>query len=118
MAPSSSDEDHVHAWRLLHLGRCTCLSGTISILIGSTPCASECHGLCRCCCPCACVQVIGVELQLPLRRMAWHEAMERYGTDKPDLRYGLEHMDVSLHVQGCGFKCVGGGAGMCCGFVV
>ncbi len=45
-----------------------------------------------------------MEVALPLRRMTWHEAMERYGSDKPDLRYGLEHVDVSPHVKGCAFK--------------
>ncbi|KAL6761701.1 aspartyl-tRNA synthetase [Haematococcus lacustris] len=49
-------------------------------------------------------QVHGVALPLPLPRMTWHEAMERYGSDKPDLRYGLEHVDVSACVSGCTFK--------------
>jgi aspartyl-tRNA synthetase len=45
-----------------------------------------------------------VDLQLPLPRISWHEAMDRFGSDKPDMRYGLEHVDVSKHVEGCGFK--------------
>ncbi|KAF5838998.1 tRNA synthetases class II-domain-containing protein [Dunaliella salina] len=53
-------------------------------------------------------EVIGVELQLPLQRMTWQEAMDRYGSDKPDLRYGLEHVDVSMHVKDCGFKVFSG----------
>eukprot|EP00983_Pelagomonas_calceolata_P021584 676245-Pelagomonas_calceolata.AAC.1 len=59
--------------------------------------------LCNKCMPPA-LQVIEVELQLPLQRMTWHEAMDRYGSDKPDLRYGLEHVDVSAYVKDCGFK--------------
>lgn len=53
-------------------------------------------------------EVIEVELQLPLQRMTWHEAMDRYGSDKPDLRYGLEHVDVSAYVKDCGFKVFSG----------
>ncbi len=46
----------------------------------------------------------GVDIPLPLRRMTYQEAMDRYGSDKPDLRYGLEHVDVSAHVKDCSFK--------------
>jgi aspartyl-tRNA synthetase len=49
-------------------------------------------------------QIKGIDLPRPLPRMTWHEAMERYGSDKPDVRYGLEHIDVSSAVTGCGFK--------------
>jgi len=37
----------------------------------------------------ACWKLIGVEMELPLRRMTWHEAMDNYGSDKPDLRFDL-----------------------------
>jgi aspartyl-tRNA synthetase len=40
-------------------------------------------------------QCIGYEVKLPLRRMSYAEAMLRYGTDKPDLRYGMEIIDIS-----------------------
>lgn len=49
-------------------------------------------------------EVRGIEVQLPLPRMTYADAMERYGTDKPDLRFGLEMADVSKCVAGCGFK--------------
>lgn len=40
-------------------------------------------------------QCIGYEVKLPLRRMSYAEAMLRYGSDKPDLRYGMEIVDIS-----------------------
>ncbi len=46
----------------------------------------------------------GVDIQLPLPRIKYKEAMERYGSDKPDTRFGLELTDVSDIVQDCGFK--------------
>lgn len=46
----------------------------------------------------------GIELQLPLPRMTYKEAMDRYGSDKPDLRFGLEIMDISDIVSASGFK--------------
>ncbi len=48
-------------------------------------------------------EAIGVEVQLPLPRMTWQEAMDRFGSDKPDTRFGLELTDVSDIVTGCGF---------------
>ncbi|MDD3411198.1 MAG: aspartate--tRNA ligase [Eubacteriales bacterium] len=46
----------------------------------------------------------GIELQLPLRRLTWRDAMARYGSDKPDTRFGMEIQDVSETVRGCGFQ--------------
>lgn len=46
----------------------------------------------------------GIELQLPLPRMTYKEAMDRYGSDKPDLRFGLEITDISDIVSASGFK--------------
>ena len=48
-------------------------------------------------------ETLDYDVQLPLRRITWQEAMDRYGSDKPDTRYGLELCDVSDAVQGCGF---------------
>ena len=53
-------------------------------------------------------QVKGVELPRPFARMSWHEAMERYGTDRPDTRYGMELVNVSDLVAGMGFKVFSG----------
>ncbi len=50
----------------------------------------------------------GIELSLPFPRLTWHEAMERYGTDRPDTRYGLELSDVSDIVADMGFKVFSG----------
>jgi aspartyl-tRNA synthetase len=49
-------------------------------------------------------EAIGVDIQLPLPRMPWQEAMDRYGSDKPDTRFGMELVDVSETVAGCGFS--------------
>lgn len=48
-------------------------------------------------------EVLGVELSLPFPRMTWQEAMDRYGSDKPDTRFGMELKDVTETVKGCGF---------------
>ncbi|MFM8524965.1 MAG: aspartate--tRNA ligase [Cyanobacteriota bacterium] len=53
-------------------------------------------------------EVKGVELPLPLPRITWQEAMERYGTDRPDTRYGLELTNVSDLVKDMGFKVFSG----------
>ena len=46
-------------------------------------------------------EVLGVEVQLPIQRMTWKEAMNRFGSDKPDLRVGMELTDVSDVVKDC-----------------
>ena len=48
-------------------------------------------------------EAIGVDVELPLKRMPWQEAMDRFGSDKPDTRFGMELKDVSDIVKGCGF---------------
>ncbi len=47
--------------------------------------------------------VLGVDIPTPLPRMTYTEAMERYGSDKPDTRFGMELCDISDVVRGCGF---------------
>ncbi|MBQ6524494.1 MAG: aspartate--tRNA ligase [Atopobiaceae bacterium] len=51
----------------------------------------------------ACAKV-GVQMELPLRRMAYWDAMDTYGTDKPDTRYGMELHDVTSIFAESGFK--------------
>ncbi|GIL66266.1 hypothetical protein Vafri_19876 [Volvox africanus] len=53
-------------------------------------------------------QLLGVKLTAPFRRISYAEAMDKYGSDKPDLRYGLEFVNVSEAVRGCGFKVFSG----------
>ncbi len=48
-------------------------------------------------------EIKGIDLPLPLRRIPWQEAMDRFGSDKPDTRFGLELMNVTELVRGCGF---------------
>nr|WP_296065956.1 aspartate--tRNA ligase [uncultured Mediterraneibacter sp.] len=48
-------------------------------------------------------EVLDVDVQLPIQRMTWQEAMDRFGSDKPDLRFGMELTDVSEVVKDCGF---------------
>ena len=48
-------------------------------------------------------EAIGIDVQLPIPRMTWQEAMDRYGSDKPDTRFGMELKDVSQVVKDCGF---------------
>ena len=49
-------------------------------------------------------EALDVDLETPFLRMSWQEAMDRYGSDKPDLRFGMELKNVSNLVAGCGFK--------------
>ena len=49
-------------------------------------------------------ELLGVDIPTPFRRMTYREAMDRYGSDKPDLRFGLELVDLSDTLRGCGFK--------------
>ncbi|MBE5964889.1 MAG: aspartate--tRNA ligase [Lachnospira sp.] len=48
-------------------------------------------------------ETIGVEVALPIQRMTYKEAMNRFGSDKPDLRFGMELKDVTDIVRNCGF---------------
>lgn len=48
--------------------------------------------------------VMGVDIQLPLPRLTWHEAMERYGSDKPDVRFGFELHCLNHLAEKCEFK--------------
>ena len=48
-------------------------------------------------------EVLDVDVELPIQRMTWQEAMDRFGSDKPDLRFGMELQDVSEVVKGCEF---------------
>lgn len=48
-------------------------------------------------------KVLGEKIPLPLPRLTYTEAMERYGSDKPDTRFGMELIDLTEAVKGCGF---------------
>ncbi|HCJ07483.1 MAG TPA: aspartate--tRNA ligase [Lachnospiraceae bacterium] len=48
-------------------------------------------------------EAIGVDVPLPLQRMTWAEAMERFGSDKPDIRFGMELVNVTDVVKDCDF---------------
>ena len=48
-------------------------------------------------------EVLDVDIQTPFQRMPWREAMDRFGSDKPDLRFGFELKDISDIVKDCGF---------------
>ncbi len=49
-------------------------------------------------------EVLDVDIELPIQRMTWQEAMDRFGSDKPDLRFGMELKNVSELVRDCGFS--------------
>ena len=48
-------------------------------------------------------EVLNIDIELPIQRMTWEEAMNRFGSDKPDIRFGMELKDVSDLVKDCGF---------------
>jgi aspartyl-tRNA synthetase len=49
-------------------------------------------------------EILGIEIPTPFRRMTWHEAMRRFGSDKPDLRFGLELIDLSDDLKNTEFR--------------
>lgn len=49
-------------------------------------------------------EALGVEFQEPFPRLTWQQAMDRYGSDKPDLRFGLPIVDLTQQLRGCGFS--------------
>ncbi len=49
-------------------------------------------------------EAINVKIDLPLQRMKYSEAMSRFGSDKPDIRFGFEIVDLSVEVKDCGFS--------------
>ena len=49
-------------------------------------------------------EVLGIDVKLPIERITWQEAMDRFGSDKPDMRFGMELHDVSGIVKNCGFS--------------
>jgi len=49
-------------------------------------------------------EVLGVKVDLPIQRITFREVMDRFGSDKPDMRFGLELCDISDIVKGCEFK--------------
>ena len=53
-------------------------------------------------------EVLGVQLARPFARMPYHQAMTRYGSDKPDIRFGLELVDLSQVLSGCSFRVFAG----------
>ena len=53
-------------------------------------------------------KLLGVDITVPLQRMTWQEAMNRFGSDKPDLRFGMELTDVSEAVKGTEFRVFAG----------
>ncbi|WP_050696894.1 aspartate--tRNA ligase [Anaeromassilibacillus senegalensis] len=53
-------------------------------------------------------EVLDIDIETPFRRMTWHEAMDRFGSDKPDLRFGMELTDLSDCVRNTEFKVFAG----------
>lgn len=54
--------------------------------------------------------ILGIKVELPLKRMTWREAMDRFGSDKPDIRFGMELKDVSDIVKDMDFVVFNGPA--------
>lgn len=48
-------------------------------------------------------EILDIDIKLPIERMTWQEAMDRFGSDKPDTRFEMELTDVTETVRGCGF---------------
>ena len=53
-------------------------------------------------------EVLNIDIETPFRRMTWHEAMNRFGSDKPDLRFGMELIDLSDSLRNTEFKVFAG----------
>lgn len=49
-------------------------------------------------------ETLGIDIKTPIQRITWNEAMERFGSDKPDMRFGMELKDVAEAVRPAGFK--------------
>ena len=49
-------------------------------------------------------ETLGVELETPIRQITWNEAMDRFGSDKPDIRFGMELKNMADVFRGAGFK--------------
>ncbi len=49
-------------------------------------------------------ETLGIEIKTPIRQITWNEAMDRFGSDKPDIRFGMELQDMAEVVRGAGFK--------------
>ena len=55
-------------------------------------------------------ECLDIDVELPIERMTWQEAMDRYGSDKPDTRFGMELVDITKVVKDCGFGVFSGAA--------
>ncbi|MFK5676354.1 aspartate--tRNA ligase [Ligilactobacillus sp. LYQ60] len=49
-------------------------------------------------------ETLGIDIKTPIQRITWNEAMDRFGSDKPDIRFGMELKDVAEAVRPAGFK--------------